>query len=53
MNDMDLLSTPHCVASKCTKSRYKAAPKAAPVFIPNGDFGTAEFRSDVPSEPAL
>ena len=30
MNDIDLLSTSHPVAPKCTKSRYKAAPKAAP-----------------------
>jgi hypothetical protein len=30
MNDMDMLSTSHRVAPECTKSRYKAAPKAAP-----------------------
>ena len=35
MNDMDLLSTSHCVAPKCTKSRYKVAPKAAPEFHRN------------------
>jgi hypothetical protein len=30
MNEMDLLSTPHSVAQKSTKTRYKVAPKAAP-----------------------
>jgi hypothetical protein len=30
MNDINLLSTSHPIAPKCTKSRYKVAPKAAP-----------------------
>ena len=50
MNDMDLLSTSHCVAPKCTKSRYKVAPKAAPgkSCKPFRIVRPADFRSAAP-----